>query len=358
VTRSYVLNISSGLGLLFGDFEDGNYLINPTGSTYETQYLWNQYPSGDFGGDDESGTITFINTDSAVNSYCLKDVVDSDDPGGVGAAYLQFYPQQTDGLDAHWYWLHEIIEDFLELSTWDFDYYNRIEFYVKSPDELSAASGGQPNFLIGTYHRDQQEATTEHESDNLHYYHQYNIIPNGHWTKVIWDMHPSHQRDESGNTEQDNQPNPTSESGINYFDCLTRFYLDFYQSYVSANPATWLFDGVRVYKETNTEEEQYVYSVAGTYDSDTSQLSVSWSRDKDETGNHFLRYAFSDIHSLGWSNATVCPSGTVSPPGSGGYNTMLYQTTSITMGSNTSIFIAIQYTGQSLFKQIEIPLDL
>jgi len=341
---------------LFGDFEDGNYLINPLGSQYYTQYLWNQYPSGDFGGDDESGTITFINTDSVINDYCIDDEVDSDD--GVGAAYLQFYPQQEDGGLAHWYWLHEIVEDFLNLGRWRWDHYNRLEFYVKSPSELSQASGGQPNFLIGTYHRDQNEATTEHESDNLHYYHQYNIVANGHWTKVIWDMHPSHQRDESGNTEQDNQPYPTNESGINYFDCLTRFYLDFYQSYVSSNPATWLFDGFRIYHEPNTEDEVYTYSLAGTFESETDELSVCWSKDKDETGDHYLRYAFSDIHALGWSNATVCPNGTVSPQGSGGYNINLYQTTSINMGSNDSIFIAIQYDGQSLFKQIEIPLNI
>ena len=60
-----------------------------------------------------------------------------------------------------------------------------------------------------------------------------------------------------------------------------------------------------------------MYSLTGTYDPTTNEVVVTWNRPPDENDvNHEVRYAFSDIHEVGWEAATP-PEGIIRPPQAG-----------------------------------------
>jgi len=86
-------------------------------------------------------------------------------------------------------------------------------------------------------------------------------------------------------------------------------------------------------------------------------LFLTWNRLKDENSiNHEVRYAFSDIHSLGWNNATPAPSGVISPPGYQGYNNMVYDTKAIDLTGRSVIYLAIKPQNSSVFSQVAFPV--
>jgi hypothetical protein len=173
------------------------------------------------------------------------------------------------------------------------------------------------------------------------------------------DQHPTHIRSANGGTEQGNQPNPTGETGLNYFDTLTRFYITNYLTYITNNQqdTLWYFDKFTLYEETNQENEEQVYMLCGFYDPSDNRLFVGWNRNKDENEIiHDVRYSFNSIHDIGWDAATVAPNGSITPPGFQGYNGMEYDNDTIVMGANTSIYVGIKPQNSTLFKQIQIDL--
>jgi hypothetical protein len=70
-----------------------------------------------------------------------------------------------------------------------------------------------------------------------------------------------------------------------------------------------------------------------------------------------VRYAFSDIYTLGYANATPAPGGTgLMPLGTGGFNNMVWSTTQINVSGQSNIYIAIKPQNSSAFHQIVHPL--
>ena len=97
--------------------------------------------------------------------------------------------------------------------------------------------------------------------------------------------------------------------------------------------------------------------MCGFYDPSNNRLYVNWNRDKGENDTlHEVRYSFQDIHSIGWDAATTAPNGTITPTGFQGYNAMWYDNNTISMGANTSIFVAVKPQNSNLFKQIQLDL--
>jgi hypothetical protein len=72
---------------------------------------------------------------------------------------------------------------------------------------------------------------------------------------------------------------------------------------------------------------------------------------------HEVRYAFDDIHRLGWNEAKPAPNGTITPPGLGGYNGMIYDTTDLPLTSWKVVYIAVKPENSTLFSQIAMPLQ-
>lgn len=243
-------------------------------------------------------------------------------------------------------------------AQWRFDTFDRMRFWLKSP--LSAfphSTKGQCNVEFGAYVKRVNNADRySDEAGGAHYYHLLNIPGYGEWTQVILNMHPSHSRGEPGRKDPGNQPHPTAEKEYNYYDTLTRFYLQFYGP-PATYPADYLLDEFEFYAEGREENDEQVYSITGTHIAALKRVIVTWSRHKDEGSiKHEVRYAWSDIHASGWAKATPAPEGIVTPPGDGGYNSMVYDTTTLPLAGQRTVYIAIRPQNSDRFSQIAIPL--
>src|SRR3989304_6883974 len=308
--------------------------VNQAGDTYPGFY-----------GGAGSGTIS-LNSSDAVSGKSLQARLSS------GYAQIQFnpYSDSTRGFAR---------EYSVNPSGWLFNTYDRMRFWIKVPqNQLSDKSPGQANYQIGTYvKRVSNPDPYSDETGGNHYNNHINITYTGQWTQVILNMHPNHQRGGEGGTEWGNMPHPTGESQYNYFDALTRFYID-NLSNPGSYPATYLIDNIELYKEPAQENDDQVYSIHGTYVPSSNRIYVGWMRNKDENSvSHEVCYAFSDIHQTGWNAATPAPNGVIVPPGWQGYNGMVYDTTSLPLSGQSRVYIAIKPQNSTLFSQIIIPLS-
>jgi hypothetical protein len=377
---------------ILNDFESGALrVMNPTETRPDLKYLWGQYPFSDLANVQLSdGLANPTQATSESGSYSIAVTLSGYLPpagstyDGItvgpgmftepGTAYLSLYPY-TEATN-----LWSFAKEYLTAGTWQNDTYNRLRFWVKVPSGFTkfydAANPGQTTMDFGTYissshasHLGSGGAESGFGGD--HYYHRFRLIPTSQWQEVIVDMHPHHQRGGVGSMEWGNMPYPTGEAGINYFDSLTRFYLDFSGAdpstgqliQFSSYPVTFYFDNFAFYKDTNPENDMQVFAISGTYNPATNELEVSWAHPKnDGVTPHEVRYAFQDIYSLTgaapldkWNQATPAPGGTLVPYDAV-YNMMEYRTTAIPAAGQSTIFVAIKPQGAATFRQIAIPL--
>lgn len=253
-------------------------------------------------------------------------------------------------------------------SEWQFNTYNRLSFYVKTPvDAQPLRTDYGQNLQFGTYVK--RVANADGSSDETgggHYYHYINVPPTGGWAKVILNMHPSHRRGESGATEWDNVEHPTGEPNYNYWDTLTSFYYSYPYSDGSnykTRPAQFKLDELTFYKEPHPENDKEIYSILATHDPTSNRLVVTWNGHKRETVRHELRYAFQDIHEIGWSKATPAPGGIL--VSSEDDSSLIYETTAIPLAGQDTVYLAIRVLDSTkfpeltnLFSQITLPLNL
>lgn len=250
-------------------------------------------------------------------------------------------------------------------AGWKFNTYNRMRFWIFQPSNADPADlGGNQNWYVGTYVKRVTNAdSTSDEAGGHHYYHPFNIL-GGQWNQCVFNSHPGHERGANGGTDTGNVPYPTTPayggSGdpantYNYFDTLTRWYIS--GGLISTFPADYWIDEIEFYQEPYTENDDQVYSICVSYTAATNRIFLTWNRPKDENAiNHEVRYAFSDIHTLGWANATAAPNGIISPPGYQGYNGMVYDTTAINVSGNSTIYLAIKPQNSNVFSQVAFPL--
>lgn len=253
-------------------------------------------------------------------------------------------------------------------ADWQFNTYNRLSFWIKLPTSASEpfrTDGGQ-RFEFGTYVKQVTNADqTSDEAGGEHYYHLLNIPAVGAWTHVVLNMHPDHVRGTSGGVDPGFLPYPTTSAfngddpanTFNYFDTLTRFYIQENYSLGSDSPAEYLLDDFQVYQEPYQENDPQVYSLTATYAAPTNDLVVTWNRNmaEDQVRDE-VRYSFTDIHAIGWDAATPAPNGVITPPGVGGYNNMTYDTSALPLAGHSVVYIAIKPENSDLFTQIAVPL--
>jgi hypothetical protein len=294
----------------------------------------------------EGGKFTAtIDTTDAIAGSSLRMHLTS------GTLYAQFNPYGPKGREfARDYCAHP--------KKWQFNTYNRMRFWIKVPVNASPlAPTGQENMNVGTYVKQVVKANPySDEAGGNHYYHNLNIAPTGQWTQVILNMHPSHIRGTSGGKEHGNVPHPTGEEKYDYFDALTRFYIQ--GNYKPKSyPADYLLDEIEFYQEPNKENDDQVYSLTAVYVPKTNRLLVTWCRNKDENKTtHEVRYAFADIHKVGWKAAQAAPKGILAPLGWQGYNGMIYDSTALPLAKRNKVYVAIKPRNSDLFSQIVIPL--
>ena len=329
----------SQTALKLDDFEGASIRVVQPGQTDpRIRYLWGQFSP--------NGTWDFTTEDKHDGSKSLKSIY----TGGTNWQF-QFYPNTGEVVNHYQY------AKYFVTGSWANNTYNRLKFWIKVPAGVTQAKGGDNNFQFGTYTRCSTCDVTSAESDGGHWYHHFDLAYTGAWEQMIIDFHPSHKRTSLSNSEEGVQQYPTGESGLNYFDLLTRFYLDF--PYLTLpNPSNIYLDGFEFYTESNTENEDQVYSVHAVYVPSTNTVKVGWLRNKNEDSiKHDVKYSFSDIHQIGWNAATPAPSGTdITPPGSAGYNGMYYTTAAINVAGHSTLYIGIKPQNTALFKQIAIPI--
>jgi PKD repeat protein len=335
--------------------KNGAVATNGDGSTYPDEY------GGSIG--TEGGTATIgVNTANSITGAAVDMHLTA------GQLYAEFNPYNYAGNPAYpsprgW------AQDYsANPAQWQDNTYNRMSFWVYVPTTDTAfATDGSQGWEFGTYVKQiNNPDLTSDEYGGEHYYHLLNLPNMGTWVQVVINMHPDHRRGDPGSTDPGVVTYPTTStyggadpaSTYNYFDTLTRFYLQEPYATPSGYPADYLIDGIQFYKDPYQENDTQVYNLTGTYRASDNQLAVTWNRDKaEDTVNQEVRYAFSDIHQLGWANATAAPNGTISPPGGGAYNNMVYDTTGINMAGHSVVYIAIKPQNSDLFTEIAIPLD-
>ncbi len=188
-------------------------LQNFDGPTVPLDKAGDTYPSI-YTGEGSAGTVN-INTADAVEGNSVQANVTTK------GLYLQFNPYDTS--------TRGFARDYSAApAAWQFNTYNRLSFWIKRPTTASPLiTNGSHGTYVGTYLK--QVANPDPYSDETgggHAYHSINLPNNGQWTQVILNMHPDHYRGDSGGVDLGDQPHPTGESQYNYFDALTRFYID------------------------------------------------------------------------------------------------------------------------------------
>lgn len=325
------------------------------GSSVPVNGIGNQYPR--YYDASEGGVFTG-SMDGSFKRAGARSLKMSVTSGGIYAQFNPFGPPGTSKYFASDYTSNP--------SGWQFNTYNRIRFwiYASTNSGISENTAGKPNFHFGTYVKRRTNPDLGSDETGGHHYYHYFLITKGAWTKCIFNSHPTHERDSTGDTEQGNRPYPTTPpygSGdpantYNYMDTLSRVYLDGVGDGGGSYPTDYWLDEMEFYQETSPENDDQVYTICASARPSDSRIYLTWNHRKDTTETHEVRYAFSDIHNMGWANANVAPGGTVSRDGSGGYNLMHYSTTSINVSGQSTIYLAIKPSNSNVFSQISLPL--
>lgn len=319
-------------------------VVNGASTDPQTRLLWNQF-EGDFSEGANVGTEEIVSSPVRTPSGSLKLTVEQ------GNLYLLFNPY--DG--SVWRYLRTFTTTG---GAWPFNTFNRLRFWVLAPAGVRKEPGGGANLHVGTYVRKTTGAVTTPGDGGGQWFHYFNVPPTGEWHQVIVDWHPSNRPGGFISQEFGVQELPTGETGYNYFDLITRLHVD-WRGTLPAYPAEFYVDAFELYREARPENLAQVYGLNATFVSATKELVVGWMRAKDDNAiRHEVRYAFEDIHTLGWANATPAPNGLVSPLGVQGLNGMEWSTRAIDLAGRSVVYVAIKPENAALFRQIAIPLNV
>jgi hypothetical protein len=297
------------------------------------------YPSV-YAGEGAQATLSLDSTD-AISGKSLRIT----QTGGV--LYLQFNPYGPGSARG---FTHDYI------PSWSFNTYDHLEFWFKDPPNGTMPStNGSDDFQIGTYVK--KVANPDPSSDEAggnHYYHLLVLPPLGHWTKVVLNWHPSHVRGGDPNVDLGPLPHPTGESAYDYFDALTRWYINEPYGDQTRYPKIFKIDEAKFYKGQVGETDS-IYSLTATYvPSQHWTLITASAWKKPNFPIHEFRYSKSPITS--WAAATPCPNGRIQPPGSSGYNIMTYQTKDLNFQIGETVYFAVKADGQSKWANITLPI--
>lgn len=309
---------------------------NRAGDAYPSQYM----------GEGGRGTYS-IDTADGIGGSGLRMVLDT------GRLCVQFNAHNANGTRG-------FTRD-NAMGEWQYDAYNRLEFWIKAPRNAAALTGtGNHIYQIGTYVK--RTNPIDHHSDEAgggHYYHHVEIPNNGYWTKVVLNAHPHHRRSAaSGSIEWGVLHYPTGEAGLNYFDLLTRWYIDASYDRTTSWPKEFGLDEIRFWRDGDSgaiAADSLLYSLTTSYGDGRLFLGASALKAAVPVW-HEVRYSRRDIRGNGgWVAAIPAPAGRIRP-GPGGYNGMVYQTDSIPLAPGDTVWLAIKPEGSELYAQVCLPI--
>jgi RNA polymerase sigma factor (sigma-70 family) len=322
-------------------------LANFDASTPPTNKAGDGYPAPDLDPlvGDASGSrfVTSIEPTDAVSGKSLRLQLTA------GRLKAQFTPEEPKGRKT---FARDLCAD---PAAWRFNTYNRFRFWIKAPVSAPPHSTtGNTNMSVGTYVKRVQNADESSlQAGGGTFAHRINVPALNCWTQVVLNMH-AHV---AGSEEKDagDLAHPTGEPAYNYFDTLTRFYIEA-RSLPARHPADYLLDEMEFYQEPRPENDDQIYGIAAAHVPEQNRLIITWSRRLGEDDvAHEVRYAFADIFSTGWEKAHAAPSGTVAPAGRNG---MIYDSRDLPLSGHRLVYIAIKPRNSKLFSQIAVPLTL
>jgi hypothetical protein len=306
--------------------------LNKDGAPYPSQYTG------------EGRGPYSIDSGDAIAGNSLRMQIDT------GILLAQFNAHNANGTRG---FAHEYAE-----GLWQFDTYNRMEFWIKAPRNASPITPGQHVYEVGTYIKtfDPPDPYTD-ESGNNHWYHKIAVSPNGHWTKVILNHHPHHLRGQSGSTDWGVRTYPTGEVGRNYFDALTRWYIHEVTA-SSIYPKVFHLDQALFWRDGDSAAQladSLLYSLTASYGDGRLTFTASALKSAVPLW-HDVRWARFDIRKGGgWEAASVAPAGRIRPRDRG-YNGMVYQTDSLLFSVGDTIWLAVKPENSALYAQMSLPI--
>ncbi len=315
------------------NFNTGTIPVNHAGVNYVSQYE----------GEGGKSNVSLV-ADAGSGFHLQFEVV-------AGSLYAQFNAHNLDGTRG---FAREYVQN---PKSWKFNTINRLSFWMKNPTNGSPLrTDGNFSLQMGTYVKRVTNADPmSDETGGNHWYHLANIPNTNTWTKIILNTHPHHVRGGVGSEEHGNQLHPTGEAGYNYFDALTRFYINETVQKFIDTPIIYQIDQFDYFQEPNPENDDQIYTIAATFVPAENRFILTWSRNKNEDAvKHEVRYSSRNIHEIGWAAATPAPLGIITPPGTAGYNGMVYSTTAIKFDQN--IYFAIKPQNSKRFSQIDLPI--
>lgn len=319
--------------IAFQSFDGPTVPVNRAGEAYPNPYQ-----------PDNGGQFTAsIQSADAVAGSCLQmHLLD-------GWLKAQFDPNEVKGRG----FTRQFIQ---QPDDWRFNTFNRFRFWIKLPAEARGhAINGRANMGLGTYVKRVRDADPFGlDTGGGGFFHLFNVPATGHWTQVVLNMHPSWRRQP---TDQDigNQPHPTGEAEFNYFDAMTRFFLEA-RGQPSRYPVDYFLDEMEFYREADAENDEQVYSITATHVPQQQRIILTWNRRVGEDDvHHEVRYAFGNIHQLGWDQATPAPGGRLKPPGTREHSGMVWDG-SLPLQGQQLIYLAIKPENATLFSQVALRL--
>jgi hypothetical protein len=274
-------------------------------------------------------------------------------PDGGASKHQLYFRANDDAGSFSWHFIRSAIESgsFINNAT------NRLRFHVKTPSGYSHSTSGFAPIHVGTYlhHEDDDDEAgmSGSDDDNMHFYHYFNVPGDGLWWQCILDTFPDHQRGASGSTEHGDWEFPESVNHT-YHSCMTSFYWDYLESRSPGDITQ--FKAFTMFTESvDAGTMRQVRSLAGAFDPDTNTVKMGWNRRKDQPNHEYtIRWAHAPFASF--SGGTLV--GAINAPNTADSNTVYTTFTDAALSGHQWVWVAIQPSGASSFRQIAIDMEL
>lgn len=224
---------------------------------------------------------------------------------------------------------------------------NRLEFWMRVDDTGAVVSNngaGRHGIEIGTYTK-KADGNASNQGD--HYYHNLyaNLYP-GRWVLVTLNRKPQHLVSTAGSVPE----NPTKAKGWDYFDGLTRFYMEaIYPDTSKWGGRSYDFADFR-FSTVIGEPDALVASVTATYTG--TKYELTWAGpNKAQTYTVYLSPRSMHVNGL----AAGTKSATTAATTGNDYTGVLWASEAMAQ-SPTGMYFAILPAGQDAFTEIYLPV--
>ena len=333
------------------DFESELRAINPLRKPKGDAWLWNVcrpwLPTAGF---PETTAAASVTDEMAHNGrHSLRVPISRD------GTCLQFYPYREE--DGRWHFMREFA---LSSAPWQMNSYNRLRFWIRPPAAPASLQQKPLNILVtACLKRQGPNAVGVGPGESIRYDLFSRIPYSGEWHQIILDPHPSQFLEALGRRAREvgYQEHPTAEPGVNGFDAITRLEVQLHLGGLPPAPE-FHFDAFEWYREDHPENVGQIHNLHGVYLRSQNEIRVGWrGLQGDAHVAHEVRYAFENIHDLGWEKAQPAPDGAVRTIGGAGENGREWSARSLDLKGRKTVFIAIKPENSELFRQIAVQLD-